>query len=116
MTSSKYNSVLVNAASGTADDVSISAGELTIFAIDATTTDVRANKDNLVLGQIKVNNIAGKNLEIRKLNIDITVNDGDSNITDADDTANEILENVEIEVNGNTYELTAGTAVASSND
>lgn len=96
-TASKYNSVKVIRATWDTDEtVNVEAGELTIYSIDATADEIRDAKNNVVLGQIKVVNVAGKNLELQDLGIDLS--------TSASGVL-EVLENIEFEVNGTSYDL-----------
>ena len=94
-TASKYNAIKVTSIGG-GETVLIDAGELTIYSIDAENDEVRQDKDNVVLGQIKVVNVAGQNLELLNLGINIEVSNG--NLVDT-------IENVEFEVNGTSYDL-----------
>jgi hypothetical protein len=115
-TASRYNAVNVemdtnlSTANGAFDEVTVDAGELTIYAVDAETDEIRGDKDDVVLGQLKIVNVAGKNLELDNLAVTIAL----SNTGGTADTLDEILENVEVEINGTSYDLNKGTGVYSA--
>lgn len=101
-TATKYNAVnVVSNYAGTSVDVE--AGELTLYAIDATNDKVRDDTDNVVLGQLKVVNVAGQNLELKDLGLKLTTTN--SGVLS-------VLENVQIEFNGSSYDLTAPSTTA----
>ncbi len=58
---------------GTLGTLTLQAGELTLVDIDASSDKIRENKDDVVLGKIKVTNVAGKNLELQKFGVLSTV-------------------------------------------
>jgi hypothetical protein len=107
---SKYNAVNISytgnnnifSYNATAADngVDIDAGELTLYAIDAERDEIRQDKTNVVLGQLKVVNVAGKNLELQNLGVVLTATN--SGII-------QVVENVEFEVNGTSYDLATPT-------
>ena len=99
-TASKYNAVDMNG-SFTSSTITLGAGELSIYAIDSTVDEVRPDQSNIVLGQIKVVNVAGKNLELKNLGVDLVS-------TSTGVLAN--LENVEFELNGTSYALDGDTS------
>jgi len=84
----------------------ISAGEITLSDKDAPYDKIREDKDDVVVGSIKVTNVAGDNLELKSLGLKV-VSTG-SNV-DA------IIESFYAEINGNNYELDIDTSTASSN-
>lgn len=98
---SKYTGVnVVNNYAGT--EVDVEAGELTLYAIDATKDEVRDDTDNVVLGQLKLVNVAGQNLELKNLGVALeTTYSG----------VLSVLENVQLLVNGSSYDLDADTSV-----
>jgi len=61
---------------GTTAVVNVEAGELSVVAIDAETTDIRPDKDDVVLGTLRVTANAGQDLELQKMNVNITVAGG----------------------------------------
>ncbi len=79
------------------DKLTIEAGEVTLYAIDAEQDKVRDDTDNVKLGTLKVVNVAGKDLNLKNLGVVINV----------DNTSNTglILENVEAVINGTSYDL-----------
>lgn len=105
---SRYNSVNVlmdsslTTANGAFDSINVEAGELTIYAIDAEKDKIRGDKDDVILGQLKIVNVAGKNLELDNLKVTVDMTGA---TTASVDTIAEILENVEFEVNGTSYDL-----------
>ena len=101
---SKYNAVNIG---GTFDGgtVDIDAGELTLYAIDAERDEIRQDKANVILGQIKIVNVAGKNLELQNLGVELTASS--SGVL-------EILENVEFEMDGTSYDLSTSSATTVS--
>jgi hypothetical protein len=105
---SRYNSVNVEmdtaltSANGAFDSISVEAGELTIYAIDSEKDKIRGDKDDVVLGQLKIVNVAGKNLELDNLKVNIDLAGAS---TASVDELEEILENVEFEINGTSYDL-----------
>lgn len=54
----------------------IQAGELTLVDIDAPADKIREDKDDVVLGTIKVTNVAGKNLELQKFGLKVQLTPG----------------------------------------
>lgn len=101
---SKYNGVnVVNNYAGT--EVSVEAGELTLYSIDATNDKIKDDTDNVVLGQLKVVNVAGQNLELKNLGF---------NLTTTNSGVNSVLENVQLELNGTSYDLDASTTSTSA--
>jgi len=98
---SKYNAVsITNTDFSPAGSVDIDAGELTLYAIDAERDEIRQDKTNVVLGQLKVVNVAGQNLELQNLGVVLTATN--SGII-------QVVENVEFEVNGTSYDLSTPT-------
>lgn len=100
---SKYGYVSVtDSLSDTA--VNVQAGEVSLIQIEPTNTEVRKDKDDIVLGKVKIVSKAGKSLEVEKFRVSIASGNG-SNVS-------ALLENVELydETNGTVYDLTAGAA------
>ncbi len=111
-------------------DLTIDAGELTLSDIDAPADKIRADKDEVVLGSVKVSNVSGAALELQTFAVDValtggfiddgigggTANDGNQNGTELAVTLDTVFENFEVEINGTAYELTAvnGTLASSS--
>lgn len=95
------NSVNVSNAFGT---ITIEAGELTIVEVDADFDEIREDKDNVVLGKIKVTNVAGQNLELQEIGVRVQITAGTTGFTQA----SQFLEDVELysEDTGSSYELT----------
>jgi len=94
-TATKYNAVnVVNEFAG--QEVSVQAGELTLYAIDAENDKVRDDTDDVVLGTLKVVNVAGKDLSIKNLGVELTTNAAD---------LTKVIENVKAEINGTSYDL-----------
>ncbi|MBT3728502.1 hypothetical protein HOG27_00005, partial [bacterium] len=71
-TSSKYNAVNIQTGVALASTVNIDAGELTLYAIDAEADEIRQDKSNVVIGQLKIVNVAGQNLELQNLGVVLT--------------------------------------------
>ncbi len=111
--------------------LSIDAGELSLSDIDAPSSKIRADKDNVILGSIEVNNVSGASLELQALSVDAslsagsfiddgvgwgTANNGVQDGTEANSTLATVFENFEAEINGTSYELTVanGTLTTSS--
>jgi len=79
----------------------VQAGKLTLIDVDAPADKIRADKKNVVLGSIKVRNVAGRNLELQKFGVRIEMGSHSSytgNLVD-------VLENIEARINGSAYEL-----------
>jgi FlaG/FlaF family flagellin (archaellin) len=116
-TASKYNAVNVEmdgdltTASGEFGSVSVEAGELTIYAIDAIKDEVRSDKDDVVLGQLRIVNVAGKNLELDNVKVLLELAGA---TTATVDELDEVLENVEIEINGTSYDLNKAAGATSA--
>lgn len=87
--------------SGDLGTLTIDAGELTLEDIDAESDKVRANKNDVELGSVKVTNVSGAALELQKLAVDIVITSVDLSF----DEPAEVLENFEVEINGTSYEL-----------
>jgi hypothetical protein len=60
---SRFNAVNVTPEI-TFGEVTVQAGELTIYAIDAEVDEIRPDKDDVILGKLKIVNVAGRNLEL----------------------------------------------------
>ena len=101
---------------GISDLNNIKAGELSIYAIDAEQDEIRADKDSVLLGSIKIVNIAGKNLEIENFGIKIKLTqDFDGSTPDV--TFGTALEDIElVDANGSTYELSTTTTENNATD
>lgn len=98
-------------AAGDLGTITIEAGELTIVEIEADFDEIREDKDNVVLGTIKVTNVAGQNLELKEFGVQIeathsgtTPQIGGNNVT----AVTSYFEEVELYSRENTtsYELT----------
>lgn len=87
--------------------LSVDAGELTLVDMDAPSDKIRADKDNVELGSIKVTNVSGAPLELQSFAVDVTVSAG---------TLATTFENFEVEINGTAYELEAVTGGYSDTD
>ena len=68
---SKYNAVNIAGTFAPAV-VTVDAGELTLYSIDAESEEIRQDKSNVVIGQLKVVNVAGQNLELQNLGVTLT--------------------------------------------
>lgn len=96
-TASKYGYVSIqDDLAGTA--LTVQAGEITLIQIDPTNTEVRQDKNDIVLGTMKVVSNAGKALELEKFKVTIQ-NADDSSPVNVDT----LLENVEL------FDVTSGT-------
>ncbi|EKD66657.1 MAG: hypothetical protein ACD_49C00025G0001 [uncultured bacterium (gcode 4)] len=96
-TASKYGYVsITDSLAGTA--LTVQAWEVTLIQIDPTNTEVRQDKDDIVLGTMKVVSKAGKALELEKFKV--TIQNTDSS---APANVNTLLENVEL------FDVVAGT-------
>lgn len=109
-TASKYNAVSVMFDDQTFGSVSVDAGEVTIYSVDAPSDEIKADKDNVVLGQLKIVNTSGKSLELQDVafNLNLTTTWGASF-----DSLGEVFENVEMVVNNSTEDLDAANASSS---
>jgi hypothetical protein len=91
---------------GDLGSITIQAGELTLVDIDAPADKIREDKDDVVLGSIKVTNVAGKSLELQDFGVRVAVtwtpyldanNDNVKQGTEAFITnVDQIFENVEL--------------------
>lgn len=92
-------------ASGNLGSITVQAGELTLVEIDAPNDKIREDKTNVVLGKVKVTNVAGENLELQKLGVYVELSTG---------TLADTFENFEVynEDNGTSYELTTSSTTA----
>lgn len=86
---------------GELGSVTIEAGELTLADVDAAIDKIRADKDNVELGTLKVTNVAGQSLELQQFGIKVEL----SNTTY---TLGQVFDNFELynEETGTSYELT----------
>ncbi|USN57966.1 MAG: S-layer homology domain-containing protein [Candidatus Peribacteria bacterium] len=94
-------------ASGNLFSITVQAGELTLVEIDAPSDKIREDKQNVVLGKVKVTNVAGQNLELQKLGVYVALSTG---------TLANTFENFELynEANGTSYELSYATGTGAS--
>ncbi len=99
-TATKYNAVNVVNEFTNGQVINVQAGELTLYSIDAEQDKVRDDTDDVVLGKLKVVNVAGKDLNIKNLGF---------NITTTNSGVLQVLENVKAEINGTSYDLYADT-------
>ncbi len=99
-TASKYTAVNVVDEFTAGQTVNVQAGELTLYSIDAEQDKIRDNTDNVVLGTLKVVNVAGQDLNIKNFGINLTTTNSGV-LSD--------LENVKVEINGTSYDLYANT-------
>ena len=113
------SNIVINIDADTAGDlgpITVQAGELTLVDIDATSDKIKEDKDDVVLGKIKVTNVAGKDLELQQfgIKVDLTVGTATTAGPVAATLAN-VLENFELynEDTGASYELTQGAATNS---
>jgi S-layer homology domain len=53
--------------------LTIQAGEVALVAVQPTATKIKENKKDVVLGQVKVTNVAGKNLELQKFGVKVAL-------------------------------------------
>lgn len=88
--------------------VTVQAWEVTLIAIDPTVTEVRKDKDDVVLWTIKIESKAGKALELDKFRVTIDRTSGTAALSG-------ILEQVELydSTNGGTYDLPCSVSSAS---
>lgn len=110
---------------GELGSITIEAGELTLVEIDAEFDEIREDKENVVLGGIKVTNVAGENLELEEFGVKITLTPGTAALgtnVAGTLTVQELFEDIELYNvdTGSSYELsldsTASTIeVASEN-
>lgn len=110
-TASKYNAVSVMFDEQTFAPVSVDAGEVTIYSVDAPSDEIKADKDDVVLGQLKIVNTSGKSLELQDVafNLELTATGSTSF-----DTLGEVFENVEMVVNNSTEDLDAANSASTS--
>ena len=103
-------------------DLTVDAGELTLSDMDAPADKIRADKDEVELGSIKVTNVSGAALELQTFAVDVTVagtafidngvgvggiaNNGTQDGTEPNATLDTVFENFEVRINGTAYELT----------
>jgi hypothetical protein len=113
---------------GDFDGITIEAGELTIVEIEPDFDEVREDKDNVVLGGIKVTNVAGQNLELQEFGVRIVATNAGGAFVDngagGGTAGNDVLDGTEglnvidifddVELysvdTGSSYELTSTTA------
>jgi len=95
------NNVSSNNAFGT---FKIQAGELTLTEINSEIDKIREDKENVVLGKVKVTNVAGQNLELQRFGARLAVTPGTSGVTQL----SQVFEDIELynEETGSSYELT----------
>lgn len=91
-----------NDGSTAAKRVDIEAGEITVVAIDAENTDIRQDKDDVLLGTARVTVNAGEEIELQKF--EITIENVDSG-RDTDSQIVDILSNVEVYDGRSSYDL-----------
>lgn len=98
--------------------VNVDAGEVTLDDVDATSDKMREDKDDVVLGKIRVTNVAGKALELQQFGVKATLTAGTATANSAALTLATLFENFELynESNGATYELDLNGSVYSDND
>lgn len=101
--------------------LTVDAWELTLIDFDAPSDKIRANKSDVVLGSVEINNISGAALELQKISVDVTLtedwfiddgkgtgtaNDGIETVGQEDTgTLANVFESFEAVINGSTYEL-----------
>ena len=116
ITATGYNGANDNTSA--AERVDIEAGEVTVVAIDAENTDIRQNKPDTIIGTLRLTTQSGKDLELEKLEVNITNTNAGA---DANTNLDDIMENVEFYVEGQgTFDLactgTAGIPTAGITD
>lgn len=102
-----------------ASNVNIDAGEITLDDVDAVSDKMREDKDDVVLGKIKVTNVAGKALELQQFGVKATLTPGTATtVGPVALTLANLFENFELynESNGATYELDLAGNVYSDAD
>lgn len=105
-------------------EIEIQAGELTFVEIDAENDEIREDKDNVVLGGLKITNVSGQQLEMETFGVEIKVDNGGTAAltgnTGGTLSVLQLFDDVELynEETGSSYELRPGTAtgVVSSTD
>jgi hypothetical protein len=85
-------------------EVTINSGEVSIVGVNATATDILADKDNVLLGTIKVTVNAGQDLELQKVEVNI------ENTGTAVADVNDLIENVELYDGSSLYDLDEGAS------
>ena len=92
-----YGAGVTNSTVGAA--VTIQAGEVVVSAVEAASDKIKENKKDVILGKVVVNNVAGKNLELRKAKVQVVSSSG---------AVEAYFENVELydETRGTLYDLT----------
>jgi hypothetical protein len=90
-----------------ASSLNIDAGEITLDDVDAVSDKIREDKDDVVLGKIKVTNVAGKALELQEFGVKVTLTGTATTSGAVALTLANLFENFELynESNGSTYEL-----------
>ncbi len=99
--------------------VNIDAGEISLDDVDAVSDKMREDKDDVVLGKIKVTNVAGKALELQQFGVKVALTAGSATTAGpAALTLANLFENFELynESNGATYELDLNGSVYSDSD
>lgn len=91
--------------------VTVQAGELTFVEVTTIIDEVRADKDNVVLGTFKVSNQGGDDLEMQKFGAVMSLNAGGATIGTGALTLANALEDVELYSvdTGSSYELKIST-------
>lgn len=90
--------------------VTIQAGEVVLSLVEAPSDQIKENKKDVILGKIVVNNVAGKNLELRKALVQLAgTNTAGFNVS-------AFFENVELydETRGTLYDLTSSVVNATT--
>lgn len=107
-TASKNGYVTVSSSLAQTDTsaVTVQAWEVTLIDVDAETTKIREDKDDVVLGKVKITTAAGKNLELDQFWVKLTLVETSGNPA-ANNLVGDILSNIELydETTGTTYDL-----------
>ena len=67
---------------GNLGTLTLQAGEVSLVSIQPTATKIKENKKDVVLGQIKVTNVAGKNLELQQFGVKVILTPGAAFVDD----------------------------------
>lgn len=86
--------------------VTVQAWEVSLVDVDAESTKIREDKDDVVLGKVKITTAAGKNLELDQFGVKLTLVETSGNPA-ANNKVGDILSNIELydETTGSTYDL-----------
>lgn len=87
--------------------IDVDAGEISLSSVDAPADKIRADKKDVVLGSVKVTNVSGNEVELKRLWVEVVVSSG---------TLANTFENFEAVINDTNYELELKGSIYSDKD